>query len=122
MQASKRRFMLTAPLAASMLLLGAGAAHSARKEKVIKIEARKFRFAPNLIELKQGEEVVLELSSLDFPHGFNIPELKLRTDLVMGKVVRLRLKPEQAGQFAFLCDNFCGSGHEEMSGTIIVKA
>jgi cytochrome c oxidase subunit 2 len=40
----------------------------------------------------------------------------------MGKPVQVRLKPDQVGQFGFLCDNFCGSGHEEMAGTIIVKA
>jgi cytochrome c oxidase subunit 2 len=124
MQPSKRRFLIGAPLALGSALVLAGAVHAkaARKERVIKIEARKFRFAPNLIELKKGEAVVLELTALDFPHGFSIPDWKMRTDLVMGKTVRMRLKPEQAGQFAFLCDNFCGSGHEEMNGTIVVKA
>jgi cytochrome c oxidase subunit 2 len=118
MHITKRRFLS----AAALLLVGAVQAKTARKERVIKIEARKFRFAPNVIELKKGEAVVLELTALDFPHGFSIPELKVRADLVMGKTVQVRLKPEDAGQFGFLCDNFCGSGHEEMAGTIIVKA
>ncbi len=122
MTISKRRFLTAAPLSLAALLLGTVQAKPARKEKVIKIDARKFRFAPNLIELKKGEAVVLELTAADFPHGFSIPELKVRADLVIGKPVQVRLKPEQEGQFGFLCDNFCGSGHEEMAGTIIVKA
>ncbi len=121
MAISKRQFLSAAPLSLAALMLGAVQAKPAKKDKVIKIEARKFRFAPNLIELKKGEAVTLELTAVDFPHGFSIPELKVRTDLVMGKTVQVHLKPEAAGQFAFLCDNFCGSGHEEMAGTIIVK-
>ncbi|MDL2357626.1 MAG: cupredoxin domain-containing protein [Pseudomonadota bacterium] len=124
MHASKRRFLLGAPLALGSALALAGAARRkpAPAERIIGIEARKFRYAPNLIELKAGEAVVLELTALDFTHGFSIPEWKVRADLVIGKPVQLRVKPEQPGQFAFLCDNFCGSGHEEMSGTIVVKA
>ena len=124
MPTSRRQFLIAAPLALGSALTMAGTVHrkTAPKEPAISIEARKFRFAPNLIELKAGEAVVLELSALDFAHGFSIPDWKMRTDLVVGKVVRMRLKPEHAGQFAFLCDNFCGSGHEEMNGSIIVKA
>jgi cytochrome c oxidase subunit 2 len=111
------------PLAlASAVLLGAVQATGARNERVIKIEARRFRFTPNEIELKKGDAVILELTALDFPHGFSVPDLKLRADLVIGKPVQVRLKPEQEGRIPFLCDNFCGSGHEEMTGTLIVRA
>ena len=118
MMSSKRRLLLAAPL---LLVSGAMLAR-ATKPRVIKIEARKFRFSPNVIELKKGEEVVLELTAVDFPHGFSLPDFKLRADLIMDTPVRVTLKPEQVGQFGFLCDNFCGSGHEEMAGTIVVKA
>src|SRR5471032_210135 len=114
---TKRRLLLCAPLA----LVALGAVQAKAKERVIKIEARKFRYAPNVIELKKGETVVLELTAFDFPHGFSVPELKVRADLVVGKPVRVTLKAEAAGQFGFLCDNFCGGGHEEMAGTIIVR-
>lgn len=118
MVSDKRRLLLAAPLASLMLV---ALARAKPRERVIKIEARKFRFSPNVIEVKQGESVVLELTALDFSHGFSLPDFKLRADLVIGKPVRVPLKPEQAGQFGFLCDNFCGSGHEEMAGTLIVK-
>ena len=121
MQASKRRFLIGVPVAATALLLGAAHGKTAGA-RVIKVEARKFRFAPNLIEVRQGEAVVLELRALDFAHGFNIPELQTRIDLVPGKAVQLRLQPAQAGRFGFLCDNFCGAGHEEMAGTLVVTA
>jgi cytochrome c oxidase subunit 2 len=33
----------------------------------------------------------------------------------------LQLTPDKSGTFTFLCDVFCGTGHEEMSGTLIVS-
>ncbi|HXD51403.1 MAG TPA: cytochrome c oxidase subunit II, partial [Burkholderiales bacterium] len=37
-----------------------------------------------------------------------------------GKTTRLRLVPDKTGTFVFLCDVFCGTGHEEMNGKLIV--
>ena len=28
--------------------------------------------------------------------------------------------PDKTGKFTFSCDVFCGDGHEEMTGTIVV--
>lgn len=110
------------PIVFGVGLLLPGATHPAHanEDRVIKIEARRFRFAPDLIELTLGESVVLEVTALDFVHGFSIPEWRIRRDLVIGQPVLLRVKPERAGKFTFLCDNFCGSGHEEMNGSIVV--
>ena len=77
--------------------------------------------APNEIVLRKGEPVVLEFQSLDFTHGFSIPDLKLRADLPPGQVTRVRLTPEKSGVYDFLCDNFCGAGHEQMNGRIVVR-
>lgn len=88
--------------------------------RVIEIDAKRFRFTPNEIVVKHGEAVTLALRALDFTHGFNLPDLNIRVDLIPGQVVPIRIQPVQIGRFAFLCDNFCGEHHEEMSGTLIV--
>lgn len=88
--------------------------------KVIKIQAHKFVYTPDRITLTAGEHVVLEFTSVDFVHGFAIPDLHVRADLRPGQTTRVSLPPLLAGEYAFLCDNFCGSGHEEMSGSIRV--
>jgi cytochrome c oxidase subunit II len=98
-----------------------GAGLSARgEEKVIRVTARKFVFTPNEIALKKGEPVVFELATLDVFMGFNVPDFKVRSDIVPGKVMRVALTPDRAGTFTFLCDVFCGDGHESMSGKIVV--
>jgi cytochrome c oxidase subunit 2 len=117
---AKRRRMLGAS-SGVLVLVALGAGISARgAEKVIRVTARKFVFTPNEIALRKGEPVVIELATQDVFMGFNVPELKVRSDIVPGKVMRLSLTPDRAGTFVFLCDVFCGDGHETMSGKIVV--
>jgi cytochrome c oxidase subunit 2 len=89
--------------------------------QVVEVVAQRFRFTPNEIALRSGLSAVLAITSLDFVHGFKVPELGIRTDLIPGKVTRVTIKALAPGRYDFLCDNFCGSGHEEMNGTIIVS-
>ena len=118
-------------IAAAMLLALAAAgplgsyvaANSAEpKEQVIRITAKKFNYTPGEVKLKKGVPVILEFRSEDILMGFNLPDFNLRTDIVPGKPVRVRFTPDKTGSFVFLCDIFCGSGHEDMGGTLIVSA
>jgi len=90
------------------------------RERTIEVVAQKFSFEPAEIRVRKGETVVLEFTTLDVMMGFRLSELGVRTDIVPGKVSRLRLTPDKAGSFAFNCDVFCGSGHEDMGGTLVV--
>ena len=89
-------------------------------ERVIHLTAKKFEFTPGEIKAKKGEVIVLELTSEDVTHGFNLPDFGVRGDVKPGAVARFRFTPDKTGQFTFTCDVFCGSGHEEMSGTLTV--
>ena len=107
------------------LLLGALAAAvgSARAEpEVIRIVARKFVFEPDQVTLRVGVPVILELTAPEVAMGFDAPGLKLNTEIPPGKPVRLAFTPERPGEFEFICDVFCGSGHEDMGGVIKVVA
>ena len=88
---------------------------------VIKITGHKFEFMPNEIRLKKDESVILEFTSTDVDHGFTIPELKLRADLLAGKITRVPFTPQKPGKYEFYCDNFCGLDHENMSGVLLVE-
>lgn len=89
-------------------------------DQVIKIGVKKFDYTPNEIRLKKGVPVVLEFTNADVIMGFSAPDLGARADILPGKVTRLRIVPGKAGTFAFFCDIFCGTGHEDMTGTITV--
>jgi cytochrome c oxidase subunit II len=89
--------------------------------RVIEVTAQRFSFTPSEIMLRSGEPVVLAITSLDFVHGFKVPELGIRTDLLPGRVTRVDIKALAPGRYDFLCDNFCGGGHEDMNGAIVVS-
>ena len=90
------------------------------KEKVIGITTKRFEFNPSVITIKKGEPVTLEFTALDVVMGFKLPDFGVRTDVIPGKTTRLRLVPMAAGTFVFLCDIFCGEGHEDMTGKLVV--
>lgn len=125
MDKSRRHWLASAVAACGALWWTTSAAakktaETASKGRVIQVQAKKFAYAPNRIAIKRGEAVILEFTALDFMHGFKIPDWNIRADLVPGQVTRVALQPDSVGEFNFLCDNFCGSGHEEMNGKIIV--
>jgi len=90
--------------------------------QVVKIVAQRFHYTPAQFTVQAGRPIVLEFSSIDFVHGFNLPALKVRSDLPPGIVTRVRLPPAPPGTYDFVCDNFCGDGHEEMHGSMVVTA
>jgi cytochrome c oxidase subunit II len=89
-------------------------------EQVIRISASNFEFKPNEILVKKGVPVTLEIISQDRHHGFKLAEFHLRADIKPGTVEKLRFVPDKIGTFTFICDVFCGDGHEDMSGTLRV--
>ena len=115
-----QRRTLFALLAGSAL--GGAARLAADQPTEIPISAKKFEFHPDKITARRGQPLVLVLTSEDRIHGFKMPDFGVRTDIVPGQETRVRLVPDKAGSFAFLCDVFCGDGHEDMEGTLVIEA
>ena len=115
--------MLRIAVGAAALALASIATYVAAQpnEKVIRIGAKRFDYTPGELTLKKGEPVILEFTSSDVLMGFNLPDFNVRADMVPGKTTRLRLVPDKTGTFVFLCDVFCGTGHEEMNGKLVVS-
>ena len=103
------------------LAMGGASVLAQAKPRVIKVSARRFTYSPSVIELKRGEPVVLELTTEDVFMGFNLPDFNVRSAIVPGKTSTLAFTPGKSGTFIFLCDVFCGDGHETMSGKIVVS-
>ena len=119
MRADRRRLLVGGVALLAGAAAGVGVLAQA-KERVIPVVARKFVFLPSVIQLKKGEPVVLEFTAPEVVMGFSAPDLKLRTDIIPGVPARVRFTPDKTGTFPFLCDIFCGDGHEGMNGTIVV--
>lgn len=115
----KRRLLLTGAVACGLASL-APFVIAQPGETIIKVAAKRFSFTPGEIRLKRGQPTILELTSLDVVMGFNAPDFGVRSDVLPGMVSRVRIVPEKVGEFVFHCDIFCGSGHEDMAGVIVV--
>ena len=102
--------------AAALALGGAGPA-----VRTVRITAKRFEFDPDTVTLEAGRPAVLELVSLDRTHGFRIPELGIGTVIGERETVRLEIMPNRPGRFVFMCDRFCGDGHEDMIGLLVVE-
>lgn len=91
-----------------------------RTERTIHMGVRKWVWEPSTLRVKQGELVRLVIHNADVNHPLYIPELGIEAEVPPeGAVVEFEAKKK--GSFFFLCGTYCGEGHAEMQGTLIVE-
>ena len=90
--------------------------------RVIEVVARRYKFVPSTIEVTQGETVRVVVTSGDGFHGFGIEQFDVSEEIPRGETVTIEFTPDVAGEFPILCTEYCGDGHEDMRGQLIVKA
>lgn len=86
----------------------------------IRVTARKFDFSPRTITVQKGQTVKLVVTSTDVEHGFAVKELKIKERVEAKESKVITFKPEEAGRYRFYCSVFCGDGHDDMTGELIV--
>ena len=89
--------------------------------ETVKVSAHLGGFEPDVIHVKKGEPVTLEISSADVTHGFACPDLGIDVTVVPRNPVAIPVSLNAAGEHAFFCSVFCGEGHENMLGRIVVE-
>ena len=83
--------------------------------KIISISAERFNYTPGTITIKKGEHVKIVMNNKDTQHGIVIPDFNVKG------IDSVEFTPDKAGTFEFHCPTFCGEGHREMKGTLIVE-
>ena len=86
----------------------------------IKITARQFKFEPSVITLQKGKPVRLIITAIDVEHGFAIEALGINKKLKPKVPTIVEFTPNRTGSFEFACSIMCGSGHDEMTGELLV--
>ena len=89
--------------------------------KEFRITAKQFSFEPETIEVSKGDRVRLIVTSIDVPHGISIAEYGINERLDVGKPKVIEFTADKEGTFTAFCSVFCGSGHTNMKGKLIVK-
>jgi cytochrome c oxidase subunit 2 len=115
--------------AGTALLLGAAAMSNqqdpaaATAPRTIEVVAKRFTFEPARIEVTEGERVRLVVKSADGVHGVEIKKFKVNKKIPRGgDPVTIDFVASAPGEYPILCSEYCGDGHEDMKGMLVVAA
>lgn len=96
---------------------------AADEPRVIEIVAKRFAFEPSEVQVTVGERVRLVLHTADGLHGIELKKFKISKEIPRGnKPVTVEFTADEAGRFPFLCSEYCGDGHDDMKGMLVVLA
>lgn len=89
----------------------------------IYMEAKQFEYIPRTLNVTVGEHLVINIKSLDVPHGFEIKEFGVRNHVIpVGEYTTIEFTVDKTGNFTFYCTVFCGVGHSDHYGYMVVSA
>jgi cytochrome c oxidase subunit 2 len=97
------------------------AAASAPRE--ITVVVKRFAFEPARIEVTEGERIRLVVTSGDGVHGLEIKKFNVNKKVPRGgEKITIDFAASAPGEYPIVCSEYCGKGHEEMKGTLVVAA
>jgi cytochrome c oxidase subunit 2 len=102
----------------------AGVGPAAQTEpRIIEITARRFAFEPSEVNAAVGERLQLVVRSADGVHGLEITKMKIKKEVPRGgEPVTIDFTATTEGSFPIICSEYCGTGHNDMSGMLIVRS
>lgn len=84
------------------------------------VVARMWFFDPGEIRVPPGADIQLYLSALDVTHGVYIEGTNVNLMAVPGSVNVARFRLDEPGVYRIFCHEYCGLGHQNMAGKIVV--
>lgn len=94
---------------------------SKNQSRVVHVTSENWKFTPNVIRVKKGENVTLSLQGVSGLHGFAVHDIGINVPVAQGKTVSIKLPTDKAGSFGLRCSIPCGQGHLDMRGTIVIE-
>jgi cytochrome c oxidase subunit 2 len=89
--------------------------------KEFDITAKNWNFMPGTLTVNKGDTVKLNITSIDVEHGFMLLAFGVSEGLRPGETTEIEFVADKVGTFSFYCSVFCGSGHRDMTGELIVQ-
>jgi cytochrome c oxidase subunit 2 len=83
-------------------------------------QASPWKYTPAEIRVPVGATVTFYVTSADVQHGFKIQDTNVNMMILPGQVSKLTHTFDTAGEFPYECTEYCGVGHQNMFGKIIV--
>ena len=73
----------------------------------------------NRVVVPAGAPVLVELASPDVIHGFSVPSLRVKRDVVPGRIGAVTFTVRAPGTYEIACQQLCGVGHYKMRGELV---
>lgn len=89
-------------------------------EYEVYILAQMWAFTPRDLTIPVGSKVTFYVTSADTQHGFKLQDTNVNMMIVPGHVSKLSATFERAGEYPYICTEYCGAGHGQMFGTLQV--
>ncbi len=89
--------------------------------QVVRVTAERFSFNPEVIRVKTGTLVHLDITAKDGDHGFQLGAFGIDERLEENETKSIEFYASRQGEYSFRCSHFCGLGHTGMTGKIIVE-
>lgn len=74
----------------------------------------------NELHVPVGRAVRLIMTSEDVIHSFYVPEFRMKQDVLPGRYTYAWFEATRPGEYRLLCTEYCGTGHAQMIGKVIV--
>lgn len=78
-------------------------------------------FTPGEVRVPAGAEVTFLMTTPDVIHGFHVEGTRLNVMLIPGQVARVSHTFDEPGEHLIICHEYCGIGHHNMWGRVIVE-
>ena len=74
----------------------------------------------NQLHIPVHKPVIIELTSKDVIHAFNIPVLRVKQDTIPGQRIPIWFEATEPGHFELACAQLCGLGHYRMRADVFI--
>jgi cytochrome c oxidase subunit 2 len=93
-----------------------GVSENADGSLTVRLVAARYSFYPQEIEVPANTPITFRLASPDVVHGVHVPFTNMSTMVIPGYIseVTTRFSDRQIGEHRFLCNEYCGLGHDYM--------
>jgi cytochrome c oxidase subunit 2 len=99
-----------------------GVTESADGTITVVMRAEFYVFQPGIVRVPVGRRVRFRITSPDVLHGFQIVGTNVNLTVAPGYVSEATATFTEPGEYLVVCNEYCGLGHHNMQGTVVVEA
>ncbi|MFC4427218.1 cytochrome c oxidase subunit II [Deinococcus navajonensis] len=86
------------------------------------VVAKAFAFDPPVLRVPAGRPITFHITSADVMHGYQVEGTNINVNVIPGQVASFTTTFRYTGTRSAVCNEYCGTGHHNMIGRVIIEA